>query len=282
MSDKVATDAPVSGDDAAIVEATEGNAAEPVILDFPVDFAAAEPCWSPNFDERHDGLEPYMLLLHYTGMGTGKGAQDWLCDPESEVSAHYIVFEDGRVVQLVTEDMRAWHAGRGSWHGQTEINSRSIGIEIVNGGHHGGLPDYPGVQVEAVIALAKDIVRRHAISPVNVIGHSDMAPARKNDPGERFPWHRLAQAGIVKHVEPAPITGGRFFALGDTGEPVEALQAMLALYGFEQPVTGAYDETMRTHVEAFQRRHRPARVDGVADVSTIKTLLDYLKAVATA
>ena len=219
-----------------------------------------------------------MLILHYTGMATGRGALARLRDPRAEVSAHYLVFEDGRVVQLVPEAERAWHAGRGAWAGVTDINSRSIGIEIVHPGHDGGLPPYPDGQIEAVIALCRDILGRNPIPAPRVLAHSDVAPDRKEDPGENFPWDRLAAAGIGHWVAPAPIRDGRFFAGGDTGEPVEALQAMFALYGYEQPITGRFDEGMRAVVTAFQRHFRPARIDGVADSSTITTLRDLIAA----
>ena len=203
--------------------------------------------------------------------------------PISEVSAHYVVLEDGRVIQMVPESRRAWHAGAGTWGRTTtgierDINSRSIGIEIVNGGHVGGLPPYPPEQIDAVIALSQDLVTRWNIAPWHVLGHSDVAPERKEDPGEHFPWHRLSAAGIGHHVPASPIRDGRFFAEGDTGQPIEALQAMFALYGYDIPVTGVFDRRTQAVVTAFQRRFRQARVDGVADASTITTLRDLLAA----
>ncbi|KQP00115.1 N-acetylmuramoyl-L-alanine amidase [Methylorubrum extorquens] len=230
---------------------------------------------SPNRGARvGDSLD--MLILHYTGMPTAQGALERLCDPSAEVSAHYFVFEDGRVVQMVPEADRAWHAGAGAWAGVRDINSRSIGIEIAHPGHAGGLPPYPEVQIAAVIALARDIVVRRAIPGPRVLAHSDVAPARKEDPGEDFPWERLAREGVGHWVPPERVRDGRFFAMGDTGQPVEALQAMLALYGYEQPVTGHFDAAMRAVVTAFQRHFRPARIDGVADSSTITTLRDLI------
>ena len=232
---------------------------------------------SPNRGARAaGGLD--MLILHYTGMPTARGALDRLRDPAAEVSAHYFVFEDGRTVQMVPEADRAWHAGAGAWAGSRDINSRSIGIEIAHPGHAGGLPPYPEAQIAAVIALAADIVRRRAIPGPRVLAHSDVAPARKEDPGELVPGERLALAGVGHWGPPAPIRDGRFFAAGDAGEPVEALQAMFALYGYEQPITGRFDEGMRAVVTAFQRHFRPARIDGVADSSTITTLRDLIAA----
>lgn len=242
-----------------------------------VDHEGAVACWSPNFGERHDGITPSILVLHYTGMETGKAAQDWLCNPASEVSSHYLVHENGQIIQMVPEAKRAWHAGQGSWYGQQDINSRSIGIETVNPGHAGGLPDFPTRQIDAVISLVSGIIARNHIQLRDVIGHSDMAPGRKTDPGERFPWKRLADAGLALYVDPIPVQGGRFFSQGERGEPIEALQSMLALYGFDQSVDGHFDGRTKQHVEAFQRRHRPLKVDGVADFSTITTLRNYLR-----
>ena len=237
----------------------------------------AEVLPSPNCGERIGGPTD-LLILHYTGMATGDGALARLRDPAAEVSAHYLVFEDGRVVQLVPEAERAWHAGRGFWAGITDINSRSIGIEIVHPGHVGGLPPYPDGQIESVIGLCTDILARNAIPAARVLAHSDVAPARKEDPGENFPWDRLAAAGIGHWVAPAPIRDGRFFATGEAGEPIAALQAMFALYGYDQPVTGRFDDGLQAVVTAFQRHFRPARVDGVADSSTITTLRDLIAA----
>ncbi len=167
--------------------------------------------------------------------------------------------QDGRVVALVPEDRRAWHAGEARWGTATDVNSRSIGIEIANAGHPGGLPDFPDAQIEAVIALSRAILGRHPIPPNRVLAHSDVAPGRKLDPGERFPWARLAAAGVGHFVAPVPIADGRFFQRGDEGAPVEALQAMLALYGYGVDVSGAFDQRTKDVVAAFQRHFRPAR-----------------------
>lgn len=239
---------------------------------FLPDHDRAEIRVSPNFGPRREGSRPDMILIHYTGMESSESAESWLCDPVSEVSAHYLVYEDGRIVQMVREADRAWHAGRGSWRGMTDINSCSVGIEVANSGHAFGYPDFPDVQIEAVIALCRGIAARHAILPERVLAHSDTAPGRKIDPGEKFPWARLAAAGVGHWTEPAPIGGGRFLAEGDRGAPAEALQSMLAIYGYGVDISGTFDATTRTVVEAFQRHFRPARVDGVADRSTIETL----------
>lgn len=248
---------------------------------FEPDHAGAEVIASPNRNERRDGRSPDILLLHYTGMESARGALDWLTREESQVSSHYFAFEDGRILQLVPEAGRAWHAGKSFWKGETDINSASIGIEIANAGHPGGLPDFPDVQIEAVIKLCRGIIQRWNIPPERVLGHSDVAPVRKVDPGEKFPWDRLAKAGIGHWVEPAPVTGGRFFQRGDSGPPVEALQAMLALYGYNTPVSGEFCDRTRGDVDAFQRHFRPVRVDGIADFSTIDTLHRLLKALPT-
>lgn len=239
---------------------------------FAPEFAGAAVQRSPNCGERRNGRTPDILLLHYTGMETAQAALDWLCVEQSQVSSHYFVDEAGLITQMVPEAARAWHAGQGNWKGDTDINSASIGIEIANPGHEGGSPDFPDRQIRAVIALCRDILDRHSIPAERVLAHSDVAPMRKQDPGEKFPWAALADAGIGHWVEPLPVSGGRFFQEGDSGEPVEALQTMLALYGYGVDVDGGYNAQTSAVVAAFQRHFRPARVDGVADASTIGTL----------
>jgi N-acetylmuramoyl-L-alanine amidase len=245
---------------------------------FTADHASASVQPSPNHGERAGGRRPDMLLLHYTGMGTAQGALDWLCREESQVSSHYFVFEDGRVVQLVPEVCRAWHAGKSLWRGEADINSQSIGIEIANPGHPGGLPHFPDEQIAAVIRLCRDCGARWAIPPERVLAHSDVAPIRKVDPGERFPWARLHAAGVGHWVEPTPISGGRFFQEGDRGQPIEALQSMLSLYGYGTEISGEFSAELTGTVEAFQRHFRQERVDGIADFSTIDTLHRLLRA----
>ena len=189
------------------------------MTDFACDYPAARFVPSPNHGERAGGLKPDMIILHYTGMETAAAALDWLCREESQVSSHYFVHEDGRVDQLVAEDRRAWHAGKSSWKGETDINSRSIGIEIANAGHPGGLPDFPPEQIDAVVELCRNCGERWSIAPERVLAHSDIAPIRKVDPGEKFPWERLHAGGVGHWVPPAPIGGGRFFQRGDQGQP---------------------------------------------------------------
>ena len=170
-------------------------------MTFIPDFKPADVKPSPNHDARTAPID--ILLLHYTGMRSGEAACERLTDAAAKVSSHYLVYEDGRIDQLVPEVRRAWHAGVASWKGESEINSRSVGIEIVNPGHEFGYRDFPGAQIEAVIALCRDIVARHAIPPSRVLAHSDVAPGRKLDPGERFPWARLAAAGVGLWITPA-------------------------------------------------------------------------------
>jgi len=232
---------------------------------------------SPNHGERKDGRRPDMILLHYTGMADANAALALLTGSGSEVSAHYFVFEDGRIIQMVEEGRRAWHAGAAFWAGETDINSCSIGIEIANPGHDFGYPDFPMRQVAAVTALCRSIFTRHTIPPMRVLAHSDVAPARKQDPGEKFPWQTLHDSGVGHWVKPAPLTEeGSLVALGDRGDTVAALQKSLAEYGYGVSANGIYDSTMSQVVAAFQRHFRPQRVDGIADTSTQKTLRDLL------
>jgi N-acetylmuramoyl-L-alanine amidase len=224
---------------------------------------------SPNHGERPRGVD--LLILHYTGMPSCDGARDWLCNPASKVSCHYLIDESGETTQLVQESRRAWHAGVSSWTGDTDTNSRSIGIEIANPGHDHGYPEFPREQIAAVIALCRDIVSRHSISPAGVLAHSDVAPARKRDPGELFPWDELFRAGIGLWVPPAPL-GADALSLGTRGQDVATLQKRLAAYGYGVATNGFYGDDTRLAVTAFQRHFRPARVDGLADRSTLDTL----------
>jgi N-acetylmuramoyl-L-alanine amidase len=227
---------------------------------------------SPNFGERNNGRLPDMILLHYTGMPDVEGAITQLCTPGTEVSAHYIVLEDGRIVQCVQEAQRAWHAGVSNWAGEDDINSCSIGIEIVNRGHDWGYPDFPLRQIAAVIALCRGIMLRRNILAHRVLAHSDVAPSRKKDPGEKFPWHSLANSGVGHWVQPAPIVRGETLQLGAISDDVSNMQAAFAKYGYGIPVTGKYDGATMEVVTAFQRHFRPAKVDGIADRSTMATL----------
>ncbi|TPW29284.1 N-acetylmuramoyl-L-alanine amidase [Pararhizobium mangrovi] len=233
-----------------------------------------EAVWSPspNHGERADGRAPDMLLLHYTGMASGTDALSRLRSSESDVSAHYVVFEDGTIHQLVAETRRAWHAGKSLWAGEHDINSCSIGIEIVNPGHDGGLPPFADAQIAAVVALCRDCRKRWSVPGERVLAHSDVAPSRKCDPGERFPWSVLAENGVGHWVEPSAMRSGRYFQAGESGQPIEALQSMLSLYGYGVEPDGHFGARTEAVVTAFQRHFRPERVDGVADAGTIDTL----------
>jgi N-acetylmuramoyl-L-alanine amidase len=215
---------------------------------------------SPNFDTR--SLPISMLVLHYTGMESAAAAIDQLANPDAKVSAHYVVTEDGEVVAMVDEANRAWHAGKSWWRGINDVNSASIGVEIVNPGHEFGYRPFPPAQMAAVEALVAAVVRRHGIAPANVVGHSDIAPARKQDPGELFDWPRLAAAGLANAV---PI------GCPDPGWSDEMTIAALNRYGYD-----VADPAAATI--AFQRRFRPTRFDGMIDAETRATLNGLLAA----
>ncbi len=220
---------------------------------------------SPNHDARPSGIRIDMLVIHYTGMASGAAAHARLCDPEAKVSAHYLVEEDGSVYRLVAEERRAWHAGVACWRGQRDVNGRSIGIELVNPGHEFGYRDFPAPQMAALIALARDVLVRRPIPARNVVGHSDVAPARKRDPGERFDWRALAAAGIGLWPEPSapvPLQPGS----------IDRAQFLLATYGYELPRGGALDPPTQGVLIAFQRHFRPACIDGRLDAETLGRL----------
>jgi N-acetylmuramoyl-L-alanine amidase len=232
---------------------------------------------SPNFDNRL--APPDMLVLHYTGMKTGEEALARLTDPQAKVSAHWLVEEDGRVFRLVPEERRAWHAGVSAWKGEENLNGVSIGIEVVNPGHEWGYRPFPDAQVEAVVALIADIRERWDIPDARILGHSDIAPDRKQDPGELFPWKRLAEAGCGLWAEPPPAPGAAL-APGDDGTGVIVLQGGLRRFGYACPLNGKYDEATAAIVTAFQRHWRPGQVDGIADGETRARLMALLRLAA--
>lgn len=198
-----------------------------------------------------------MIVLHYTGMESADDALARMCDPASDVSAHYMIDEDGSVSRLVAEDMRAWHAGVSSWVGATDINDRSIGIELVNPGHEFGYRAFPELQMAALEGLAREIVARHGVPAHRVLGHSDVAPARKSDPGELFDWRGLAGRGIGVWSEASADQG--------QADPIQ----LLVQYGY-----GVDDADPTPAVIAFQRHFRPSRIDGAIDPETAARLSD--------
>ena len=235
---------------------------------------------SDNFDERGVDTPIEILVMHYTGMQSGQAALQRLCDPAAEVSSHYLVEEDGRIFQLVQEKHRAWHAGIASWRGKRDVNARSIGIEIVNPGHEFGYREFPKAQMESVIALSKEILARHEIPARNVIGHSDVAFRRKQDPGELFDWEGLAREEIgLWPIAPHIHEGFPSHQEGDGGEAVRQMQEELVLYGYDMPVEGLFGPITTMAVVAFQRHFRPTRVDGIWDAecqARLDALLSYL------
>ena len=230
---------------------------------------------SPNYDSRI--APPDMVILHYTGMQSGKWALERLCDPDAKVSAHYLVEEDGEVFALVPEERRAWHAGVSFWKGRTDINSASIGIELVNPGHEFGYHAFSDRQIEALVGLLDDIRGRWTVPERFILGHSDIAPARKQDPGELFPWKRLAANGHGLWVEPAGAPGAPL-TVGDEGAGVFAMQAGFTRLGYDCAPTGTFDEDTATVVRAFQRHWLPSRIDGVVCGDTRARLVALLRA----
>ena len=218
---------------------------------------------SPNCRARAPGAVIDTLVLHYTGMQDGRAAIERLCDPGAQVSSHYVVEEDGRIVRLVPEALRAAHAGVSFWRGRRMLNDSSIGIEIVNPGHEGGYRPCPAAQVAAVEALCLAILGRHPIGPAGVVGHSDIAPDRKQDPGELFPWARLAGRGIGLYPHDVPDQG----LAEDQGDMLPVRQA-LARIGYQVGAEGGMDEALGIVLRAFQRHWRPEAVTGRADRGT--------------
>jgi N-acetylmuramoyl-L-alanine amidase len=214
---------------------------------------------SPNFDERSLGIS--MIVLHYTGMPDAQSAIDRLRDPAAKVSAHYLVAEDGTILRIVAEDKRAWHAGKSRWRGIEDINSASIGIEIVNPGHEFGYPPFPEQQIDALLPLVAEIKERHSITRGNVVGHSDIAPLRKQDPGELFPWNRLAKLRLAL---PRPTRNLMDPMWTDAG-------FLIALERFGYDVSDKL-----AAVVAFQRRFRPELLDGEIDGECRSILLALL------
>jgi N-acetylmuramoyl-L-alanine amidase len=232
------------------------------------------PAPSPNFDAR--SAPPDMVVLHYTGMTSGPAALERLRDPAAKVSAHYLIEQDGGVFSLVAEERRAWHAGVSHWRGETDVNGRAIGIELVNPGHDWGYVPFPEAQIAALLSLLDDMRGRWTIADGDIVGHSDVAPGRKTDPGELFPWRRLAVAGHGLWAEPPPAPGAEI-GEGETGAPVFALQAGLTRLGYDCAPSGTYDAKTTIVVSAFQRHWRPDLFDGRADGETRARLMALLR-----
>ncbi len=226
---------------------------------------------SPNQDDRPENCPIDMVILHYTGMRTASEAVSRLRDPAAKVSSHYLVDEDGNVLRLVAEARRAWHAGASHWRGQRMLNNRAIGIEIVNPGHEHGYRDFPVLQLASVCDLCLEILSRHAVPARNFVGHSDVAPDRRADPGEKFDWEGLARNGVGLWPDGAP-------DLGTSGAVRDAaalrdVRAALAHIGYEVTAEGALDPALATVLRAFQRHWRPEAVTGQADSGTLARLL---------
>jgi len=221
---------------------------------------------SPNHDERPENQPVDILILHYTGMKTAQDAIDRLRDPQAKVSAHYVVDEDGTITQLVPEHRRAWHAGVSFWRGAEHLNSRSIGIEIVNPGHEWGYRDFPALQMAAVCDLCLHILSRHPIPPRNIIGHSDVAPDRKEDPGEKFDWPGLAANGVGLWPKDIPDLGTT--AVLSDADAMRAVRADLAAIGYRVTPEGPHDKPLATVLRAFQRHWRQEDINGLADAGT--------------
>lgn len=224
-------------------------------------------CLSPNFDERPEDIAIDTLVMHYTGMRSAEEALQRLCDPVAQVSSHYMVYEDGRIVKIVPEEKRAWHAGISCWQGISSVNATSIGIEIVNPGHEFGYRPFPQVQIDAVIDLSLGIIDRHKIPARNVVGHSDVAPTRKEDPGELFDWKRLAHEGIGLWPEVTKVKKPHMPVINPGEESIEVgmVQKMLADYGYHIKVDGFYGPKTEIIIKAFKRHFVPEYVNVVWD-----------------
>ena len=232
---------------------------------------------SPNFGERAEGSVIDMLLLHYTATPTNAYALELLTSPEAGVSSHYLIDGEGRIFQMVAEQHRAWHAGEAVWAGDSDINSCSIGIEIQNqGAALAKVPAYGKAQMDAVVALCKDIVQRHNIEPHRVLGHSDVAPHRKQDPGAHFDWQRLAREGVGLWFDQISTDEQLPLELNNSDE-IKGLQEKLCEIGYGLEITGEFDERTHLVVTAFQRHYRPSLVNGALDRQTAD-LIDLLLA----
>jgi len=234
-------------------------------------------CFSPNWNERPPGCDIDLVVLHYTGMQTGDEALARLCDPEAEVSAHYMIEEDGTVFQLVPEEKRAWHAGVSSWCGRDNINHYSIGIELVNPGHEFGYRAFPDRQIDSLLEVLAGIKSRHFIPCNGYIGHSDIAPDRKTDPGELFPWHILSKEGFGVCADTEGHSQTVLLRDGESGAEFEKLNMDLAMLGYSIPSEEAVGPATHALISAFQSHWRQSRVTGYYDVGTAAVLSDLVE-----
>lgn len=226
---------------------------------------------SRNTGDRRKGCRANMILLHYTGMAAAHQAIGWLANPKSKVSCHYVIDEAGSITQMVAETKRAWHAGASQWTGETDINSLSIGIEISNPGHEHGYPDFPAEQMQAVSALCGDIAARRGVPPERVLAHSDVAPGRKIDPGEKFDWALLARRGVGHWVSPAPLEAEGSCVLDRDAAACAEASELLRRYGYDVEPRGR-ENWFAVVLRAFQLHFRPGRADGSLDAGTLDTL----------
>lgn len=218
---------------------------------------------SPNFDDRPSQIRPDLIIIHYTGMEKVKEALTRLCDPASKVSAHYLIDQTGRTYQLVDDQKRAWHAGVSYWQGKRDINGISLGIELDNTGHEFGLPPYPPAQIDSLLLLLAHLSQKYHIAKERIIGHSDVAPMRKIDPGEHFPWSTLQAHGFGLWPAPAPVT--------TPPSSILEVQHSLSSLGYECPLTGWLDDQTTAAIQAFQRHFTPLEITG-----TLTTQLKYV------
>lgn len=226
---------------------------------------------SPNHDERK--LPINILLVHYTNMENAPLALARLCDSAAKVSAHYLIDETGEVFHLVKEQHRAWHAGESAWKGERDINSASIGIELQHKGHRDGtMAGYPTAQMQSFTRLAQEIIARHNIPPTHILGHSDVAPYRKQDPGEGFDWQSLAKQGVGVWIDNPPLLNAATLKKGDSGDAVLTLQTQLAQYGYDIICDGIFAQRTEKIIIAFQRHFTPHNITGSADAATISYL----------
>ena len=234
---------------------------------------------SPNHDARTRPISH--IILHYTDMSDAEAALARLCDPNAKVSAHYLIHRDGDIVQLVDDDRRAWHAGVSYWRGETDMNAASLGIELDHNGHDGNeMAGFPAAQMDALVWLLTELTTRHHIPPQNILGHSDIAPGRKIDPGEAFDWAALHKAGFGLWLTGVKIEDVAPLGEGTKDKAVAPLQKALAAFGYQIEADGFYGPKTKAVISAFQRHFRPAKIDGVADGETQTLVYAYCRKIS--